>query len=86
MGLFGPSAQGIMTHHVKPTEQGQLQGANSSLVGISGLIGPGLFSMTFATFISKRADWHLPGAPFLLASLLTATAMVLAWRVTRREV
>jgi DHA1 family tetracycline resistance protein-like MFS transporter len=84
MGLFGPSAQGLMTRLVKRTEQGQLQGANSSLMGITGLIGPGLFTLTFATFIGPRADLHLPGAPFLLASLLMAIAALLAWRVTRK--
>ncbi len=83
MGLFGPSAQGLMTRRVGPSEQGQLQGANSSLMGITGLIGPGLFTFVFASFNGARRDWHLPGAPFLLAALLLAGAMILAWRVTR---
>jgi DHA1 family tetracycline resistance protein-like MFS transporter len=84
MGLFGPSAQGLMTRHVGPSEQGQLQGANSSIMGITGLIGPGLFTLTFASFIGAHRDWRLPGAPFMLASLLMALALVLAWRVTNR--
>jgi len=82
-GLSTPAAQGLMTRRVKPAEQGQLQGAQSSLMGIAGLIGPILFTFTFATFIGARRDWHLPGAPFLLAALLLAAAVVLAWRVTR---
>ena len=82
-GLSTPAAQGLMTRRVKPTEQGQLQGAQSSLMGIAGLIGPILFTLTFATFIGTRSEWHLPGAPFLLAALLLAAAVVLAWRVTR---
>ena len=85
MGLFGPSAQGLMTRLVSPSEQGELQGANSSLMGITGLIGPALFTLTFATFIRERSDLHLPGAPFLLAALLVAAAGVVAWRVTRRN-
>ena len=32
MGLCGPSAQGLMTRHVAPSEQGQLQGINSSFM------------------------------------------------------
>ena len=51
MGLVGPSAQALMTRRVGPSEQGQLQGANSSIIGITGLIGPGLFTLTFASFI-----------------------------------
>ena len=42
--LYGPSAQGLMTRRVGPTEQGRLQGALSSVTGITGIIGPGLFS------------------------------------------
>src|SRR5579862_2526662 len=38
MGLFGPSALGLMSRVVDPREQGQLQGANSCLGGITGLI------------------------------------------------
>lgn len=85
MGLFGPAAQGLMTKHVGASEQGQLQGANSSIMGITGMIGPGLFTLTFASFIGAHRNWRLPGAPFLLAALLMAMALVLAWRVTRRR-
>jgi MFS transporter, DHA1 family, tetracycline resistance protein len=85
MGLVGPSAQGLMTRHVGPSEQGQLQGANSSIIGITGLIGPGLFTLTFASFIGSHRDWRLPGAPFLLAALLMVMAMVLAGGITSRR-
>ncbi len=84
-GLSGPAAQGLMTRRVEASEQGHLQGAISSLRGISGLIGPGLFTLTFASFIGLRRDWQLPGAPFLLASLLLAGALFLAWRITRSQ-
>lgn len=81
MGLYGPSAQGLMTRHVQPSEQGRLQGANNSLMGITGVIGPGIFTLTFAHFIGSQSDWHLPGAPFLLAALMLMIAVILAWRV-----
>ncbi len=81
-GLAGPSAQTLMTRRVGASEQGQLQGALGSLMGIAGLIGPGIFTGTFAYFIGPRADWHLPGAPLLLASLMLLIGAVLAWRAT----
>jgi DHA1 family tetracycline resistance protein-like MFS transporter len=81
--IYGPSAQGLMTRRVLPTEQGQLQGAMMGLRSLSGLISPAIFSFTFATFIGVRSDLHLPGAPFLLAALLLVAAFSLAWRVTR---
>jgi len=83
MGLFGPSVQSLMTRRVGISEQGQLQGASSSIMGITGLIGPGLFTLTFAFFIGAGRDWHLPGAPFFLAALLLVMALGVAWRVTR---
>jgi DHA1 family tetracycline resistance protein-like MFS transporter len=73
-----------MSKRVGPTEQGQLQGAVMGLRGLSGLVSPFLFTFTFATFIGPRANLHLPGAPFLLASLLLVAAFALAIRVTSR--
>lgn len=84
-GLTNPAVQGLMTGRVGPSEQGRLQGANSSLRGITGLLGPGLFTFTFATFIGPRAGLHLPGAPFLLSALLLVVAVAVAWRVTRPQ-
>jgi DHA1 family tetracycline resistance protein-like MFS transporter len=66
-GLYGPSAQGLMTRRVAPSQQGQLQGALSSVMGLTGIVGPALFSATFSAAITRR-DWHLPGAPYVLAS------------------
>jgi DHA1 family tetracycline resistance protein-like MFS transporter len=82
-GIANPSAQGIMTHLVSPTEQGQLQGALSSLMGIASCFGPGLFTQTFAGAIGTHADWGIPGAPFLLASFILLCAAFIAWRTTR---
>jgi DHA1 family tetracycline resistance protein-like MFS transporter len=82
-GIATPSLQTIMTRLVDPTEQGRLQGALASLVGLASLIGPTVFTQTFATFISTRADLGLPGAPFLLAAVLVFAAMLLAWRTTQ---
>ena len=82
-GISGPSAQGIMTHLVEPTEQGQLQGALSSIVGIASMIGPGLFTQTFAHAIDPRIGWHQPGAPFLLAAAILVVAAFIARRTTQ---
>jgi len=82
-GLTSPAAQGLMTRHVSPGEQGQLQGANSSLMGLAGLIGPLLFTAIFAHFIAPGA-WHVPGAAFLVAAALLAFAIPVASAVTRR--
>jgi DHA1 family tetracycline resistance protein-like MFS transporter len=54
-------------------------------MGIAGLVGPVLFTETFALFIGPGVGWHIPGAPFLLASLLLLMAAGLAWRATARS-
>lgn len=80
-GLMGPALQGVMTRLVSPSEQGRLQGANSSVLGISTLLGPILFTQIFAASIGTQSDWHLPGAPFLLSAILLSGATVLTLRV-----
>jgi MFS transporter, DHA1 family, tetracycline resistance protein len=83
LGLYGPSAQGLMSRRVEPSAQGQLQGALSSVMGVTGIVGPGIFTMTFATAIGATGAWHLPGAPFILASALLLIGVVIAWRITQ---
>ena len=82
-GLESPAAMSLMSRRVGPSEQGQLQGANSSVAGIANLLGPALFTQVFAFAIGTGRAWQQPGAPFLIAALLIAAAGVLAWRVTR---
>jgi len=82
-GMAGPAGMGLMTRYVGATEQGRLQGANSSLNGIAMLIGPTIFTYTFALFIGPSQPMHLPGAPFLLATLLLGVAFLFAIRVAQ---
>lgn len=82
-GFFNPSLMGLISQRVGPSEQGRVQGANSSLMGIAGMIGPGLFTAAFAWAIRDGERWHLPGLPFLIAAALFATAGLLAMRTTR---
>ena len=81
MGLTGPSVQAIMTHLVPPTEQGRLQGANSCVMSLAGLVGPGVFTAVFAAAVHAGA---LPGAPYFLAAVVMLLAIGVAAVVTRR--
>lgn len=83
MGLTAPSMQALMTREVAPSEQGQLQGALSSLRGISGMMGPLLFTQIFAMAIQNESVPRMPGAPYLLSAVLTGGAMLLSWHVAR---
>jgi len=82
-GIAGAATQAMMSQLVTPSEQGQLQGANASIMAVAGLLGPGLFSFTFAWSIAPGTAATLPGLAFLLAAVLLVLAAGLAWQVTR---
>jgi len=79
-GVAGAATQALMTGLVAPDQQGQLQGATSSVQSVSQLLGPFLFTLTFAYIIGGNAPLKLPGAPFLLASVLLTLAVLIAGR------
>jgi DHA1 family tetracycline resistance protein-like MFS transporter len=83
IGFAAPALQSLMTRHVGPTEQGELQGANASIAGLTGAIGPVLFGLVYATSIGLRDRFDVLGLPFLLAAVFMLASAALAARVTR---
>ncbi len=79
-GFIQPGVMGLMSRHVKPTEQGQLQGANAAVMGVTGLLGPGLFTSVFAWSVEGGRAVHNPGTTVLIAAalMLAAFAVTLA--------
>jgi MFS transporter, DHA1 family, tetracycline resistance protein len=83
-GLANPALQSLMTRTVSSTEQGRLQGANGSLMGIASMVvAPLVFTQVFAAAIGPYKDAEMPGLPFALAAVLVLAAVVVGWRVTR---
>lgn len=82
-GLAPAAAQSIMTGRVSASEQGELQGALASLAGVASLIGPGLFTLTYARSIEHGAG-RLSGAAWLLSTLMLLGATVVTlWALGR---
>src|ERR1700710_1221969 len=79
-GIAGAAIQALTTQMVTPEQQGQLQGATNSVQSVSQMVGPFLFTLTFAYFIGARAPLSLPGAPFGLAAALLLLALAVAAR------
>ena len=77
-GLSNPAIQALMSRIVSSSEQGQLQGANSSVSSIAQIIGPSIFTLTLAWSVGSGVPIALSGAPFLLAAAMLALAAVLA--------
>ena len=83
-GIAGPAIMAMMTRRVEAWEQGQLQGANSSLQSIAGIVAPLMFGWCYSLFIGPWKGLNLPGAPFLLAAIFMATSVLLAfWAMGR---
>jgi DHA1 family tetracycline resistance protein-like MFS transporter len=83
VGLAPPSLQGLMTRRVGPSHQGLLQGANQSLQGISSMVGPSLFGLTFAWSLRHDASLHMPGLAILIAASLLLLGFLVALRTAR---
>jgi DHA1 family tetracycline resistance protein-like MFS transporter len=81
-GLADPALSALMTRRVLPNEQGALQGASSSLLGIAGLFAPAIYTESYAVFAVPRLGWAVPGMPFLIAGgMLLAAATLAVFRV-----
>ena len=85
-GLVFPCLQGLMSADVLPSEQGELQGAVTSLQALAAIIGPPLMTSTFAWFSSDNASLYFPGAPFLLSTGFAALALVIFFRAMATDV
>ena len=79
-GIAGPALQAVMSGQVPPNAQGELQGALTSLMSATSVIGPILMTGLFAYFTSSAAPILFPGAPFLLGAILMLASSLLAYK------
>jgi DHA1 family tetracycline resistance protein-like MFS transporter len=84
-GIAGPALQAILAGHVPRNEQGELQGALTSMVSLTSIIGPLVMTNLFAWFTKKDAPVHFSGAPFLLGSVLLMASALVAFYVLKSE-
>jgi len=82
-GMSNGPLQSLMTQRVGAHEQGQLQGANMSGMGIANMIGPLLFAQVFALSIGRFQAWGEPGVTFFVAAASMAVAIIVTWYATR---
>ena len=76
-GLAGPALQGLLSNGVSESEQGELQGAMSSMMSATSIVRPVLMTSIFAAFTADGTGLYFPGAPFVAGALLSATSLVL---------
>jgi DHA1 family tetracycline resistance protein-like MFS transporter len=79
-GLGTPAYNAAMSRRVDADRQGEFQGAMGALQGLAGLIGPLVFSGSFAYVTAPGAVMPIIGAPFFIGALLAAGALALTFR------
>ena len=79
-GIAGPALQGIISSQVPANEQGELQGALTSLMSVTSIIGPLLMTQLFSAFTGPAAIIYFPGAPMAMGGVLTLLSLILAMR------
>ena len=82
-GVITPALQGIMSKAVGDDQQGELQGALTSVSALAMMISPMLMTSTFAAFSGAGAPIYLPGAPFLLSTGLILIGLAVFIRYDR---
>ncbi|MCT4171656.1 TCR/Tet family MFS transporter [Elizabethkingia anophelis] len=78
-GICGPALQSVITGNVSKQEQGELQGALTSLMSATAIIGPPLMTNLFFYFTHDQAPFQFPGAPFFLAFIMLGMGTVIAY-------
>ncbi|WP_347217328.1 TCR/Tet family MFS transporter [Chryseobacterium sp.] len=76
-GICDPALQSVITKDIPSNEQGELQGALTSLVSATSIIGPPMMTNLFYYFTHDEAPFRFAGAPFFLASVLMATSVAI---------
>ena len=77
-GIAGPALQSTISAQVPANAQGELQGALTSLVSATGMVGPPLMTGLFHYFTKPAAPVQFPGAPYLLGAVLALGSVALA--------
>jgi DHA1 family tetracycline resistance protein-like MFS transporter len=83
-GIAGPALQSIMSGFVPANEQGELQGALTSLMSATTIFAPVMMTSLFAYFTSTKTPFLFPGAPFFVGAVLILVSTWLAYRSMKR--
>lgn len=83
-GVASPTLQGLLSNQVPDDEQGKLQGALTSMISVTAFVGPIVMAQLFSYFTDEVNPIYLPGAPYLLGTVLLAVGTLFAVNAMRR--
>lgn len=84
-GIAGPALQAVMSNQVPANEQGELQGALTSMMSLTSILGPLLMTYLFSHFTQHGTNVYFPGAPFLVGAVFMFVSMILVMRTFKRN-
>lgn len=84
-GMAIPALNAMMSRRIPASQQGELQGLNTSLSALAFLLAQVLYNNTLAYFTSTDAPLRFPGAVFLIAAATTIIAVVALFRLPRAQ-
>lgn len=84
-GICGPALQSVITKSVPANEQGELQGALTSLMSATSIIGPPMMTNLFYFFTHDEAPFKFSGAPFFLAFILMTISVIITYINFRKK-
>jgi len=84
-GIAGPALQGIISSHVPSNEQGELQGALTSLMSATSIVGPPLMTNLFSFFSQTGGQVYFPGAPFIAGAIFFLISTIITFRSLQAE-
>ncbi|CAA7387216.1 Tetracycline resistance protein, class C [Chryseobacterium fistulae] len=84
-GICGPALQSVITKSVPSNEQGELQGALTSLMSATAIVGPPMMTNLFYFFTHDNAPFKFGGAPFFLAFILMGISVVITYYAFQKK-
>ena len=79
-GIAGPALQGIMSSQVPVNAQGELQGALTSLMSLTTILGPLMMNSLFYYFTKENTPYYFPGAAFIAGAIMLFIGILFAVR------
>lgn len=83
-GVAGPTLQGLLSNEVSEKEQGKLQGALTSMISLTTIIGPAIATSLFYFYTRESGSIYFPGASYLASALLLLISTVCVFAGLKR--
>jgi DHA1 family tetracycline resistance protein-like MFS transporter len=82
-GIAQPTIQAFMSNSVRDNEQGNLQGALTSMMSLSAIFAPLIYTTLFQVYADKENPDYFPGAPFMAGGVILIIGTLFAFFAIR---